>query len=32
VLAEWTHDPPLPQGAIDDQPNPGDEPEYPNYR
>lgn len=32
VLDEWTHDLPLPQGAIDDQPNPGDEPEYPNDR
>jgi hypothetical protein len=31
VLDEWTHDPPLPQGATDDQPDAGDESEYPKY-
>ena len=29
VLDEWTHDVPLPHGAIGNQPNPGDEPEQP---
>jgi hypothetical protein len=30
VLDEWTHDLPLPPGAIDDQPGPANDPSYPN--